>query len=278
MAKRRNSWTEEKIARYIKEGRGKGELSEYIPWLKIQDFSTNGNASRFVGWKTKRQHEFLSNLERDLFLLLEWEPSVIDIREQFPLNREETISIAEAKGIKHSINNITDTFIVMTTDFFVTVNQGDHIEYIARTVKPSESLEDKRVVEKFEIEREYWMSKGINWGIVTEKELPKNFSRNILWAHKYFYLDDKEDEKYALIFLNILTNKRGNDENLLDVCNQFDADYNIEIGSALSYIRHFVARKLISVDMEEIITASNLTIKELKMNVSGVDYFDYIGS
>jgi len=36
MAKRKSGWTEEKIARYIKSGKGQGELEEYIPWLNVQ--------------------------------------------------------------------------------------------------------------------------------------------------------------------------------------------------------------------------------------------------
>ena len=46
MSKRKNSWSENKIARYLKEGRGQGELADYIPWLKIQDVPSNGNVSR----------------------------------------------------------------------------------------------------------------------------------------------------------------------------------------------------------------------------------------
>ncbi|WP_327324120.1 hypothetical protein [Lysinibacillus parviboronicapiens] len=67
MEKRKSRWTEEKFARYLKEGRGQGELSEYIPWLNVQDFSSNGNVTRIKGWKTTRQHEFFSNLERSYF-------------------------------------------------------------------------------------------------------------------------------------------------------------------------------------------------------------------
>ncbi|WP_240793319.1 hypothetical protein [Psychrobacillus vulpis] len=58
MTKRKNSWSEEKKERYIKEGRGQAEQENYIPWLKIQDVSSDGNVSRLISWKTKRQHEF----------------------------------------------------------------------------------------------------------------------------------------------------------------------------------------------------------------------------
>lgn len=86
---------EEKITRYIKEGRGQGELDKYIPWLKVQEFSSRGNVTRSAGgWKTKRHHEFFSNLERSYFFLLDWSEDVIDIREQFPLERKQTFQIA----------------------------------------------------------------------------------------------------------------------------------------------------------------------------------------
>ena len=53
--------------------------------------------------KTSRQHEFLSDLERNYFYLTEHSDFVFDIREQFPLlPLEETIVIADELGIKHS--------------------------------------------------------------------------------------------------------------------------------------------------------------------------------
>ncbi len=81
-----------RIEKYIREGRGHGEGGDYKPWLTIQNLSSNGNETRPKGWKTKRQHEFLSNLERDYFFILEWADNIIDIREQFPLDRGAYIS------------------------------------------------------------------------------------------------------------------------------------------------------------------------------------------
>lgn len=57
MAKRQTGWTEAKISRYIKEGRGQGELAFYKPWLTtIQDVPSSGRVHRFIGWKTSREH------------------------------------------------------------------------------------------------------------------------------------------------------------------------------------------------------------------------------
>jgi hypothetical protein len=56
----------------------------------------------------------------------------------------------------------------MTTDFRISIQENIGISEHARTVKPAEKLEDKRVIEKFEIERYYWERRKISWGIITE--------------------------------------------------------------------------------------------------------------
>lgn len=89
------------------------------PWLKIQDVSSLGRSTCLKGIKTSRQHEFLSDLERNYFHLSEYYDSITDIREQFPLlPLEETIVIADELGIKHPTDPKTDDPIVMTTDFY----------------------------------------------------------------------------------------------------------------------------------------------------------------
>lgn len=52
-----------------------------------------------VGMTTGRVYHFLSDLERDLFLLLDWQESVVDLREQVPLDRDETARIANSRGV-----------------------------------------------------------------------------------------------------------------------------------------------------------------------------------
>lgn len=92
-----------KIEKWIKEGRGTGIGSEYKPWLNIQDVASMGRSTRLKGIKTNRQHEFLSDLERNYFYLTEYSDFVVDIREQFPLlPLEETIVIADELGIGES--------------------------------------------------------------------------------------------------------------------------------------------------------------------------------
>lgn len=90
-----------KTPRYYKEGRGQGELGNYKPWLTIQDVPSSGRSHRDIGWKTKREHHLLSDIEYNYFCLLDWSDNVIDIREQFPINREIITKIAEDINITH---------------------------------------------------------------------------------------------------------------------------------------------------------------------------------
>ncbi|ASS73972.1 hypothetical protein CIG75_02565 [Tumebacillus algifaecis] len=45
------------------------------------------------------------------------------------------------------MDNATQTPIVRTTDFFVTVRRDKEVKYIARTVKRSEEFEQKCLIE-----------------------------------------------------------------------------------------------------------------------------------
>lgn len=134
MAKRKREVTDTKIDRFIKEGRGQGTGSDYLPWLRVQDVPSTGRSTR-VGWTTGRQHTFLSDLERDYFYALDFADEVTDIGEQYPLlPLDETKLIAEKLGVEHPKDPKTGVNIVMTTDFVITYKDKE----FARTVKLSE--------------------------------------------------------------------------------------------------------------------------------------------
>lgn len=173
MAKRKRETTKKQIVKRNKEGRGQGILEQYIPWIKIQDVGSKGLSTRIKGWKTNRIHHLLSKLELSCFYLFEWSREIFDIREQFPLDLDETKAIAEEIDIRHPTDPVTKELVVMTTDFLVTVKQSIDTIDIARTVKYAKNLNSKRTLEKFEIERIYWQNRGINWSIITLIEIYK---------------------------------------------------------------------------------------------------------
>lgn len=163
MAGYRSKFNSTTIQKWIDEGRGTGHGLFYKPWLRARDVPSNGFVNRIFGWKTKRRHEFMSNLEACYFYLLEWSPLVSDAREQFPLNRDETLSIAKESGIKHPTIPGIGEAAVMTTDFLVDITINGSTTEHARTIKPGQHLASKRILEKFEIERRYWLRRKVDY-------------------------------------------------------------------------------------------------------------------
>ncbi|MPM07295.1 hypothetical protein SDC9_53601 [bioreactor metagenome] len=104
-------------------------------------------------------------MERNYFYLLEYSDCVVDIREQYSLlSIEDSIIIANELGIQHPKNPATTEEIVMTTDFFITIKtkEGTKAVTVARTNKSKDDLLDKRIIEKFKIERLYWERREIS--------------------------------------------------------------------------------------------------------------------
>lgn len=177
MGKNRPAWDYQHYLRYLKEGRGQGTGRDYKPWICIHDFPSRGISARVPGRTTGRIHHLLSRNEEFYFYILDADPDVLDIREQFPLRLSETMEIARRLNVRHPWKGSFP--FVMTTDFLVTRKDGLH----ARTVKCSDELDSPRVVEKFSIEHDYWSSKGIDWKIVTEKQISRDRALNFQWLY-----------------------------------------------------------------------------------------------
>lgn len=264
MSKRaRTSQTE----KWIKEGRGTGIGSEYKPWLKIQDVSSLGRSTRLKGIKTNRQHEFLSDLERNYFYLTEYSDFVVDIREQLPLfPLEETIVIADELGLKHPTDPKTNEPVVMTTDFLLTVDKGNGLVELARTIKMKDELLKQRVIEKFEIERVYWERRQIDWGIVTELEIPKEMARNISYIHDYYDIQQYDafqnmnQQHIEDLAMALLQSVLSESKSIREVTNVFDKETHMPLGSGMTLFYHLLAQKIIQVDMLEPLNVEQIVV------------------
>ena len=270
----KRDWTEEKLARYQKEGRGQGNGRDYKPWIEVSDFSSSGRVSRDLGWKTNRVHYLMSDGETRLFYLLEWSDRVVDIREQYPLlDRELCFKIAEEMGVEYPKDPKSGVPYVLTTDFMMSVAREGKNVYEARTFKPSESLKSKRTAMKLEIERRYYASKGIDWKIVTEKDLPKSMVRNIEWIHSSYKLEENQEmNKEDLQHLTIILKSKLEtvSSNVSKITKDLDVEMNIEAGTSLYLFRHLMAHKIILVDMSSQKALSSLSTKDLKFKKVGI--------
>ncbi|MBW4540401.1 MAG: TnsA endonuclease N-terminal domain-containing protein [Myxacorys chilensis ATA2-1-KO14] len=260
MAKRSRSIDQQKIEKRLKDGRGEGKGVAYQPWLRIQDVPSRGLASRVKGWKTGREHHLMSNLETSYLFVLDWSQSVLDIREQFPLlPLEETQEIAEQCGFIHPTDPKTQQSVVMTTDFLITLKQSEHEVEHARAIKPAVELQSQRTLEKLEIERRYWERRNIDWGLVTEQEIPKTLVENLKWLRSCYQLEDLAPLTQADItrIEAVLTPQVIQGETpLTKITNGCDDHLGLSSGTSLSVVRYLIANRQWQIDMSERIQPS----------------------
>jgi len=265
MAKHRSKWNEKTFNRYIAEGRGQGTLESYRPWIRIQDFASRGIVSRIKSSKTNRIIHLLSKNELYYFYLLEWADNVLDIREQFPLlDVEMTTSIAKNIGVKHPTDNESGFPYVLTCDFLITMNDRT----IARTIKQSGELSNKRTLEKLEIERRYWKEKGVNWGIVTEQEILIQKAKNIEWI---YWADNVSDLCMDAVGLDEVCSEIQeeffcSESPITDITTRIEHRYRLEPGTVLRLFKYLVRLKKIEIPMEDALQLSAIRRKDLKAN------------
>jgi hypothetical protein len=256
MSKRKRIFTAKTYIAWQKEGRGQGCGPDYKPWYRIQDVSSSGLCHRIKSvWTTGRESHLLSNLERDWFFVFDWSPLVVDIREQYPLlPLEETQAIATECGVRHPIEYRTKERhpVVLTSDFRLTLTVGDQKIDQIRTVKYASSLSSKRVLEKFEIERRYWERRGVDWGIVTERDLPQTLARNVELLRGKRCLSERlslRGDQLYLIAETLTAKVRHEGLPLRKASAACDAQFKLANGSGLTVAYYLLANRYWEVDM-----------------------------
>lgn len=249
----RYGFDEAKIARFRKERRGEGSGANYQPWLTVRDVPSRGRSHRIAGVVTDRIHHLLSDIERRAFLIYDFRDDVRDIREQFPLDRDQTRSIAEAAGISHPVDIKSRVDLVQTTDMVIDLERDGKIVTVARTIKTADDLGKPRTIEKLEIERRYWAAQCVDWGIITERELPPVFCRNLELLQGCATLDDLNQpfegyhrERAGLIAAEL---SRWPTATLQQLCQAMETRLGLDPGGALLLVRHLLAAKIWRVDM-----------------------------
>lgn len=264
MSKRNNGWNKERLKRYLSEGRGQGEGKDYKPWLTIQDFPSMGRASRVFGSKTQRIHHLFTDSETRYFYLLEWEDNVIDIREHYPLvDFDEVVKEKDDLNFDYFKDKNSGEYYVLSTSFLITVKDMDgEIKYIARSLKASSELEKKITIERLEIERRYWESKGIDWGIITEKDIPVIKAKNIEWIHSSIdeIINNGVAEENLILLIDDYVNLLQKSSVTIRVLNkEFEEQLNLSAGTGLSIFKYLLANKKIYLDMSKEININDLT-------------------
>lgn len=250
MSRRRYSWDEKRISKYIREGRGKGSGSNYTPWLTTADVPSIGRSHRAFCSKTERVHHLLSDNEYASFLRCYYEDDVVDIREQFPLDRIETILIAEVLGVRHPVDRVSRIPLVMTTDLLITRKVPRGLREYAYAVKEDKDLKNPRTIEKLKIEEIYWATRGVTWKIQLRSELKTNVALNLAWI-----FDSDATVAWGSARIPHIKSQLESVVRLYPAapiglaCRLLDNQSGLAIGTALAVARALLARKELLVDL-----------------------------
>lgn len=253
MGRSRYKWTEAKIWQWVREGRGQGAGANYKPWLRVSDVPSKGFSHRIWGELTHRVHHLLSHLEYQVYLWCLMQGGQCDIREAYPLNREDTRRIAKILGLAHPRYPGTRIDVVMTTDLLLT-RPGEPATYIALAVKPSSQLSDPRVIEKLAIERAYWLERAVTFYVVTEKDLPEVVMHNFerirfamnLAMNPSFTVTQARKLQHDLLGHISLRQWSTYEE----FCTEFDAKMGLETGDCHYLLTNLMGHGVLNFDME----------------------------
>ncbi|HMV07491.1 MAG TPA: TnsA endonuclease N-terminal domain-containing protein [Cyclobacteriaceae bacterium] len=211
----------------------------YRPWIRVHDFSSKGLVSRIYSELTGRVHHLLSQLETKVFYWCEWFAK--EIKEQYALlPLSETIEIAALAGLHHP--QVNGAEVIMSTDFLVDLDEGP----IAISVKPSSKL-TARTLAKLEIERQYFERRKIPYYIITEKEIPEIFIKNICLARQAAKRPDisVSDNK----FLSDLIQYPEANGSILQTLQKMAIQYECTYPELKNLYLHLIWKKRISFDL-----------------------------
>lgn len=246
--------TEARIGAWDREGRGQGDGADYRPWLTVRNVKSRGRRHRMRGILHDRVLHLMSDLERNAVLHFEGQRHVVDIKEQFPLDRDVTRQIARAMGVRHPTDPVSKVEIVMTTDLLITFRHiSGKLVSRAFSIKEAKDLLDPRTREKQEIERRYWERFGLRWNLMLDNILRDGARfEAIRWARDWFYvagvggLDAAAWETRCGRVLEAL--ERAGDVTLGDFVVAAGAAGGFGSGEALSTLRHLAARSVVAFD------------------------------
>ncbi|HEY8890314.1 MAG TPA: TnsA endonuclease C-terminal domain-containing protein [Clostridium sp.] len=234
------------------------EKEAYVPGIKVQDFSSRGRVSRIKGKTTNRIHHLISDLQTNLFYLLDYEESITDIKEHYPLlDLEEVVSDLADIRLDKFIDKKTGEKYVFTTTFVITLKSMSGEKYLALSVRNESELYRDLTLEKLELERRYWNKKRIGWAIITNKDLPMIKVKNIKWLYLGYTDIDFDKEQYIRQMITSRINL--NQFMLKDILSYIDKELLLIVGTSLGVLKNMIIDKELIVNMDIPIDIEMLT-------------------
>ena len=271
MTRKRYVRNESDIENLLKQGRGAGTGKDYKPYIFVREIPSLGRSHRVYGKRSGRVHHLLSDIEYAHYLAFDIDESVVDIREQFALDRDKTMKIAATLGFRHPKDPRSDTNLVMTTDLVISYRRNAVQIDSAFSIKPASQLSNNRVNEKLKIEQQYWSEKNISFQILTERDIPLHLKRNLQWLRQYRDLsifDEPFPGYYKDLLehlLGFLSQANANDIKLCQACQWLDEYFACDPGSHLMMARHMLSTRIVLSDLSRE-QLWNIPVSEISVN------------
>jgi hypothetical protein len=249
-------WTEKKIAEMVAEGYGLGTKESYKPWLNSDIVKSSGVTHDPYCEKIRRTVSLLSTVEESLYYALNWQTDIVDIREQYPLDRDLCRSMADRLGIAQVCYPDTRVPTVLTVDILVTRLRDGKEEVEAYNAKVTSEAEDPRSMEKLEIQRAVLAESGIPHHLVFDTDIPKQPIKNLRWIHSSQrnkielepydgFLEEMRDALEPFLAQEIHSNTT-----LGELCKLFDSNRGVPRGTGIRAARMLMGKHVLIPDLQ----------------------------
>lgn len=269
MSRRRYVFDERKVIAYQEQGRGQGWGPDYQPWLRIQDVPSRGRSHRPHGVKTRRAHHFLSDGEWRCFLMFEASPLVLDIREQFPLDRVKTLQAATNLGFRHPVT-LDGTPYVMTIDFLVTAQVAGAVELQPYTFKYDPRTLERRDRELLEIATEFWRGEGYQLKLIDQSFFDENLIRNYDLVRSFYDISGLAFCATTDVAAVAAALRRAvaafSELTLADTCRLIARQVRAEDATVMQIAKHLIVRRVLLANLSSPIRIERMRMRDFELS------------
>lgn len=187
----------------LKRGFGLGVGLDYQPWLRVRDVPSRGSSGNPKGIIIPRVYHLLSTPERIYFHLLDRQPDVVDIREQFPiLHLHATQVLCGELEVTHPRRGrYPEPF---TIDFLVTRKTTSGFIHEARSIKTPEDAADESVRARLNIEYQWCRQNNIDWKLVDTRGFTSDLLSTLTfmrgWVQHRYKPEAVGSDKFTKVF------------------------------------------------------------------------------
>lgn len=231
----------------LDEKRGEGAGKDYVPFVKVGEFSSSGESVRVKSATVGRIHHFHSGNELAAFLVFDWCKDVIDIREQFPIPLADSLIICRQLGIRHPQEK--GELKIVTTDLLIDFSDGTQL---AIPVKPALELDKERIIEKLQIEKAYWEASKVPCPIFTDQEVSNELKMNLKWIRPLIDIDIEAEYPFSRQDVLDLVVRLAKQPKAFVArhCAKMDDEYQLEEGTHIGIFRYGIANQYIKASLE----------------------------